>query len=300
MTFSERAQQRSVESEAVPGEQQPASGGTARWVAMVLALLMILVTTALWLSSKSLRYSQNGLRLLQHETQTAKTDHNQLLEALAVRLAQVQTQNENLRREVSVLTSKLEATQDDTQVARKQLQRVRAQELEQDKQLAAVDTVVKEQLAAKASAEDLQTVNSAIASVRDEIKTTRSDLQMSRSEMGTLIARNHDEIEILRGMGERDYFEFTIKGKNASEKMGDITITLRGTDPKKNECNLELFVDDRRTEKRNRAINEPIFFYREQERRPVEIVVNQITRNEVVGYLSVPKEKQQPTIAGAN
>jgi TolA-binding protein len=300
MTFSEKAQQRSVESEPIPAEQQPASGGTARWVAVVLALLAILVTTALWLSSKSLRYSQNGLRFLQHETQTAKTDNTRLLNALAERLTQVQNQNENLRREVSVLTDKLEATQDDAQVARKQLRRVRVQELEQGKQLTVVNTDVREQLDAKANTEDLRTVNSAIASVRDEIKTTKSDLQMSRSELGTLIARNHDEIETLRGMGERNYFEFTIKGKNASEKMGDITITLRGTDPKKNECNLELSVDDRRTEKRNRAINEPILFYREQERRPVEIVVNQIARNEVVGYLSVPKERQQPTIAGAN
>ena len=36
---------------------------------------------------------------------------------------------------------------------------------------------------------------------------------MARSELGTLLARNHDEIDVLRWMGERDYVEFTVQGR---------------------------------------------------------------------------------------
>ena len=147
----------------------------------------------------------------------------------------------------------------------------------------------------------METVSTELATMRNEIKTSNDDFQVTRSETGALIARNHDEIEALRRIGDRDYFEFTIVGKNNSEKMGDVILTLRGTDPHKNEFNLQLFADDTRTEKRNRTVNEPIFFYRHGERRAAEIVVNQVSKNEIIGYLSTPKETQlQPTIAGAN
>ena len=82
--------------------------------------------------------------------------------------------------------------------------------------------------------------------------------------------------------------------------MGDVSIELRGTDPKKNQCNLALVVDDKRTEKRNRTIDEPIFFYAHGDKRPMEIVINQVEKNKVVGYLSnLPKTVQQVTTASA-
>jgi len=298
MTITGKDHQQLDDLQVVPYELS--SGSTARWVAGLLALLVVLVTTALWLSTRTWRYSQNGLRLLKGETQMVEMDDVQSLKLLSDQLTQVRKQNANLREQIVVLADKIEGVQGDARGARKQVQRIDDQDRERIKQLTAVNTVVKEQLVAKASAEDLKTVSSDLASVRDAIKTTDNELQMSRGEMSTLIARNHDQIEILREMGERDYFEFTIGGKNASEKMGDVTIALRGADPKKNEYNLELFVDDRRTEKRNRTINEPILFYREGERQPVEIVINQVTKNEVSGYLSVPKENQHLTIAGTN
>jgi hypothetical protein len=159
---------------------------------------------------------------------------------------------------------------------------------------------VRSQLAAKASIADVKTVSSDVDSVRGQIASTSTDLQNSRGEMGALIARNHDEIETLRQRGDRDYFEFTLSGKNASEKMGDITVTLRGTDPKKNECTFDLLVDDKSTQKRNRGINEPILFYRDRQPLPSEIVVNNVGKNQIVGYLSVPKRKETLTAAGAN
>jgi hypothetical protein len=82
--------------------------------------------------------------------------------------------------------------------------------------------------------------------------------------------------------------------------VGDVTIELKGTDPKKNQCNLAIVVDDRRTEKRARTINEPIFFYVHGSRRPMEIVINQVEKNKVAGYLSVPKPVQQGGTSSGN
>jgi hypothetical protein len=107
--------------------------------------------------------------------------------------------------------------------------------------------------------------------------------------MGTLIAKNHDDIESLRRLGERDYVEFTIAEKNKFQKVRDLAIELRSTDPKRNQCNLALLVDEKRLDKRNRTTNEPIFVYLHGEHRPTEIVINKVEKNEVAGYVSIPK-----------
>ncbi len=300
MKFDDQTEPR-FDQPVVPFQPTSSStASTARWVAVLLALLVVLVTSALWLSDKALRLSENGLGLLSGEARAAAVSDARAFQLLTDQLAQMREEDASLRGELGTLTAAMKATQNDAHAAQKQVLRVRDQNLEQMKELTAADTAVREQLATKADADDLRTVSSDVTSVRDAIKTANDDFHMSRSEMGTLIARNHDDIEVLRQLGGRDYFEFTLKGKNASEKMGDITIALHGTNPKRNECNLELSVDDRTTEKRNRAINEPIFFYRGREQQPLEIVINEVATNEVIGYLSVPRDKQSFTaVAGA-
>jgi hypothetical protein len=120
---------------------------------------------------------------------------------------------------------------------------------------------------------------------------------MTRTEFGTLIARNHDEIDELRRVGERDYAEFTLTGKGNRSKVGDLMVELRGTNVKKKEFTVALYVDDLRLEKKNRAIDEPIYFYTRGTRVPLELVVNQIGKDKIVGYMSVPKG--QPRSASA-
>ena len=109
------------------------------------------------------------------------------------------------------------------------------------------------------------------------------------SLLGTLIARNHEEIEILRRMGERDYVEFTIQGKNKPRIVGNIIVELRAVNTKKNRFTVALTVDDVRSEKKDRPIDEPIIFYPRGSRQADEFVVNSAAKDEITGYLSVPK-----------
>jgi hypothetical protein len=106
--------------------------------------------------------------------------------------------------------------------------------------------------------------------------------------MGTLIARNHDDIEQLRKMGERDYFEFTA-GRKSLVHVGGVALTLTKTNVKRHRFNLELLADDLQVEKKDRTINEPIFFYVSGSKRPYELVVNEVKPEQVKGYLSTPK-----------
>src|SRR5207253_850948 len=84
------------------------------------------------------------------------------------------------------------------------------------------DTSVHSELATKASSDDVKSVDTKVVGVRTDLDTTREDLKMAKSEMGTLIARNHDEIDQLRRLGERDYTEFTITGRNRPQKVANV------------------------------------------------------------------------------
>ncbi len=123
---------------------------------------------------------------------------------------------------------------------------------------------------------------------------------MARGEFGTLIAKNHDEIEELRRLGERDYYEFTIDKKNQREKVGDLMVELKNVNQKKNLYTVSLYVDDSRYDKKNRSANEPIYFFTHGTRAPMEFTVNQIGKDKIAGYLSVPKVASAHAQASGN
>lgn len=135
--------------------------------------------------------------------------------------------------------------------------------------------------------DSLNTQSSELADLRD-FESTRERLKMTRTVYGTLIARNHDEIEELRRLGQRDYFEFTIKARKA-QKSGDFTFELKSTNTEKNQFTISLLVGGHTFEKKNRAVNEPIFFYTVGSRVPKELVVNKVSKDTASGYLSVSK-----------
>jgi hypothetical protein len=148
---------------------------------------------------------------------------------------------------------------------------------------------VKAELATKANADDVNKLNGDVTGVKGDLDATKNSIQMARSEMGTLIARNHDEIDQLRRMGQRDYYEFTIQRKGGAQKVGTIQVELKDTNTKKNQYTINVLADDKSFEKKNRSVNEPIFFYTGGSRSTLELVVNKVTKTTATGYLSVPK-----------
>ena len=135
--------------------------------------------------------------------------------------------------------------------------------------------------------------------MKSGLDTTNNNLQMARSEMGTLIARNHDEIDQLRRMGQRDYYEFTVTRKAAAQRVGSIEVELRDTNTKKNQYSINVLADDKNFEKKNRSVNEPIFFYTGGSRAALELVVNKVSKTTASGYLSVPKAASTASASSA-
>jgi len=234
-----------------------------------------------------------------HETRQAiSTEMKQADQNLAREMAELRQQvavndkaNAELQSDLGVVAKRLNVTQSQWKKARGEAARLQA---ENAKQLAAMDTAVKSELATKASAEEVKAVSLEVSVVRTDLNATIENLKMARGELGTLIARNSEEISVLRRLGERDYLEFTIEGKQP-QKVGAITVQLRGTNTKRSQFTVAMTVDDLRVEKKNRQVNEPIYFYTRGGRQPLELVINKVDKNKVVGYLSIPKSNQVAT-----
>ena len=132
--------------------------------------------------------------------------------------------------------------------------------------------------------------------VSGDLDKTGSDVRHVVGDLGVVsgqVATNAKELAALRELGERNYFEFDLSKVNEPQKVGDIRLVLRKSDPKHNRYTLQVLADDKTVEKRDKTINEPVQLYVSGGHQPYEIVVNQVKKNEVVGYLSTPKVKAQ-------
>lgn len=240
-----------------------------------------------WNASSKLDSTQQAVT---SQVGTLKTGVEQDMSSLKDRLVQDEKTNADLQGDLKVVTDKLKITQGQLKKARAEA----AKAVEDTTQkLTALDTNVHSELATKAANDDLKNVDTKVVGVRTDLDTTRDDLKMARSEMGTLIARNHDEIDQLRRLGERDYVEFTIAGKNKPQKVANVTVELKSVNEKRGQYSVAMTTEDRRLEKKNRTMNEPIFFYLSGTKIPEELVINKVGKDTVSGYVSIPKANSQ-------
>jgi hypothetical protein len=257
-------------------------------------LLIFLVLAGLVVGEIYTIHKINSMRdaLEAQQTQRGKQLRAEFQDQLTGRLSAIENANaqqmDALQNELDGASKRLGATGGELKHARAMVTRLQDDQRKQSEQLQA-------ELAQKADQQQVGALDQDVSAQRTDLNNTktaldsvRSDLGMARSEMGTLIARNHDDIEQLRKMGDRDYFEFTANRK-VPARVGGVGLTLTKTNVKRHRFNLDLMADDVRVEKKDRTINEPIFFYVSGLKRPYELVVNEVKSNEVKGYLSTPK-----------
>lgn len=264
-----------------------------RWIGIVIVALAVVSLVALGAGWSASTHAKALEQSLADEAQKAKQDEDMLNQ----RLAKAEDTNTQLEGELSVVANKVKVTQGQLSSARMAAKKAKE---DGDKELADLQNNVNGQLATKASVDDVNKVGSDVTAVKSDLETEKNNLQMARGEFGTLIAKNHDEINELRRLGERDYYEFTINKKGEREKVGNLMVELHGTNTKKNQFSVAIFVDDQRHEKKNLTINEPLYFFQNGSRSPLEFVVNTVGKDKIVGYLSVPKASTPATQASGN
>jgi len=141
---------------------------------------------------------------------------------------------------------------------------------------------------------EVSSVKSQVASTKSELEKTIGDLKKVTGDLGVqsgYIATNGKELSALKRLGERNYFEFNLAKAKTPQKVGDITLLLKKTDQKKNKYTVEISADDKKTEKKDKNVNEPVQFYVAKARQPYELVVNEVGKDIIKGYLATPKDQ---------
>jgi len=267
-----------------------------RWVGIVVVALAVVSLVALgagWTASTRSKQLEQSFAA---QAQASKQNDD----VISQRLAKAEDTNAQLEGELSVVTDKMKLTEGELSKARSQAKKIKEDDA---KELAEMQNQTNAQLATKASVDDVNKIGTDVNGVKTDLDTTKNNLQMARGEFGTLIARNHDEVEELRRLGERDYYEFTIDKKNSREKVGNLMVELHTTNLKKSQYGVTIFVDDQRHDKKSLTANEPLYFFESGARAPLEFVVNQVGKDKITGYLSVPKANSthaQAATSGGN
>ncbi|HLZ90730.1 MAG TPA: hypothetical protein VKQ28_03365 [Candidatus Acidoferrum sp.] len=267
-----------------------ATTGTPRWIAVVFIVL--------FLALAGLGYAGYSVQSRLDATLSKAQDQNKLLSA---ELDQANSRLADLKGHIDVTEQKMHMTQAELANARSRAEAIRKDQQASDQKLA-------EQLnaATKESTEKINAVATEVGGAKKDIEATRTDLEATKGRlerasgdmgvMSGLIAHNRDDLEELKRRGDRNYYEFKITKSKTAQKIGPVQVTLNKTDQKKSKYTITVFVDDRSIEKKDKTAGEPVQFYVRGGSRmpPYELVVFEVNKNQITGYLSTPKEAGAP------
>ncbi len=246
------------------------NAGTPRWIAVLFVVLLAgLAAVGYFGYSGQSRLEANLAKALEQN------------KVLAAQLEQANARLADIKGHVEVTEQKVGMTQ---------------AELASDQKLTAQLTQVQ-----KESEEKIGAVATEVGGAKKDIEATKTDLEATKSKldratgdlgvMSGLIAHNRDDLDELRRRGDRNYYEFTLKRTKTPQRVGPVQVNLTKTDPKRSKYTMTVFVDDRAIEKKDKPAGEPVQFYvRGTHMAPYEMVVFDVGKDQVTGYLSTPKE----------
>src|ERR1700674_286976 len=269
-------------------QETTTQAATPRWVGLAIAALGATSLLGIGIGWSALNQGKTT-------EQSVQASIKQQNDALLQRLAKSDDENQQLQSDLKVVTNKLNVTQEELDRARKQ---TKASVVVYNKKLSEVNT----QLGTKANIEDVNKLSGDVSGVKNDLDEAKGKLDRATGDMGVmsgLIARNHDDLDELKRRGDRNYFEFTIQRAKTPQHVGPVAIALNKTDQKKSKYTITVLADDKSIEKKDRTAGEPVPFYVKGTGRTslFEIVVFDVNKNQITGYLSTPKSAGAATAA---
>ena len=140
----------------------------------------------------------------------------------------------------------------------------------------------------------------AIDETRGDLALTQGDLVTTRSELSGSIAHTHDELVLLQKKGERNYTEFDVVKARDFVHKGPFGLRLKKANVKHQYADLELIVDDRNLSQKHVNLFQPVMFYTPDSPQPVEVVINDISKDHIHGYISSSKYRQSELASMSN
>ncbi len=260
--------------------------GTPRWITVLFGVLFVALAATAFLGYTSETRLSQDLAKAQDQNKT-----------LAAQLAQANSSLADLKGHIEVTEQKVGMTQSELAQARSRAESIRKEQQASAQKFNSQLTEVQ-----KNSEEKIGAVATDLGGAKKDLESTRSDLEATKGKlermqgdegvMSGLIARNHDDLEDLKRRGDRNYYEFTVARTKTAQRVGPVQLSLNKVDPKKNKYTMTVFVDDRSIEKKDKTAGEPVQFYVKGGRgaSPYEVVVFDVGKNQITGYLSTPKD----------
>jgi chromosome segregation ATPase len=273
-------------SEMEPVAERSASGA---FIAVVLVAVLIGLGALGWCYGL-----QNHITAAEARLAAADKKNADLTEKLEATNARLSATTETLSQNVGATQKQIDARAEVIMNAQ------RAQNAETAR-LAQQQQVAEKQIGAVSS--DVANVKTDVGGVKTDVATTKSDLETTKSQlqrvvgdagvMSGLIATNHDQLEELKHKGDRNYIEFTLQKGAQPTLLSTVKLQLKKVDDKHSRYTLNVSADDRNIEKKDKNLDEPVQFYTGKDPVLFELVVNNIEKNKVSGYLSTPKNAPQ-------
>ncbi|HSY70959.1 MAG TPA: hypothetical protein VK798_01905 [Alloacidobacterium sp.] len=268
-------------------EQRSFSGA---FLGLLAAAFLAAIGGLIWSYTLSNRLTTTETQLKQAQAQNDK-----LGEQLEQTNARLKVATETLGQSVGLTQKQLETRAND--LLRRQeadAKRLEGEQAAAQKQIGAVSTDV------SSVKTDVGGVKTDVAQTKTELQNTQAQLQSMKGDLGVqsgLIATNHDELEILKHKGDRNYYEFTLH-KNQRQPISTVGLELKKADTKHSRYTLEVYADDKKIEKKDRGLNEPVQFYTGKDNYLYELVVNNMSKDQIQGYVSTPKAAPAPVNPG--
>src|SRR5579863_1236630 len=260
--------------------------GTPRWIAVLFVVLFVALAAVGF-------FGYTSQSRLSQELAKNEDANKQLIQ----RLDQANASLADLKGHIEVTEEKLGMTQAELAKAKSRAESIRKDQLAADQKFSSQLTEAQKQADEKigAVATDLGGAKKDLETTRNDLETTKGKLERMQGDEGVmsgLIARNHDDLEDLKRRGERNYYEFTIPKTKTAQRVGPVQISLNKVDPKKSKYTMTVFADDKSIEKKDKTAGEPVQFYVKGGRgaAPYELVVFDVGKNQITGYLSTPKD----------
>jgi predicted nucleic acid-binding Zn-ribbon protein len=270
-------------------------GGTPRWITILFAVVIAGVAAMAYAGYSAQTHLQQEV--------TKAQDQNKILTA---QLDQANSRLAELKGQMDVTSQKIGMTQAELAEARSRAEGIRKAQTASDQKLSEKIAQAQKESEAQigAVATDVTGAKKDIEATRTDLEATKSKLERANGDMGVmsgLIAHNHDDLEELKRRGDRNYYEFTVQKAKTPQRVGPVQMSLNKTDPKKSKYTVTVLVDDRAIEKKDKTAGEPVQFYVKGSARtaPYEVVVFDVGKNAVTGYLSTPKDASSAPVAAA-
>jgi hypothetical protein len=218
---------------------------------------------------------------------SAQQQNQKLATALDQTNARLKVTTETLGQSLGMTQKQLEAKAQDLlarqQADAKQLQQAQRQISSVSNDVSGVKT-------------DVGGVKTDLTATKSQLQTDEATMQSMKGDLGQqsgLIATNGKELDILKHMGDRNYYEFTLD-KNQKKAVATVALELKKSDPKHSKFTLVVYADDKEIQKKDRNLDEPIQFYTGKDHLLYELVVNGIDKNQIKGYIATPKGAPVP------